>query len=35
MRFGEDHVVDVGDLDPGPPDRFLQDGGREELGRAC
>ncbi len=32
MRFGEYYVVDVGHLDPGPPDRFLQDGGSEYLG---
>ena len=32
VGFGEDHIVDIGRLDSGPADRFLQDRGREDLG---
>jgi hypothetical protein len=32
VRFGEDHIIDIGHLDPGSPDRFLQHGGREHFG---
>jgi hypothetical protein len=33
VGFGEDHVVDVGRLDPGPAHYFLQDGRCEHLRR--